>query len=184
MSDEPTPVESALHTLSEAATLPELIEAHRTLRRKIRASRLKQSSAFGPLATAYGEMVTLSDEMKANGATFEERQYGIDATLRQMWPFTRAWKYLCDRCNDTGLVMRICRDGDRCDGVSTRADSAFQPAGKFARLCTLSPDYEHEYGQPCLCSLGSRFRERPKHESGDFSNAGRGSQKPTRVGRR
>ncbi len=187
MSDEQPPeqppIESAVQQLANAATMPELLDAHREIRRRIRAARRKQSQQWGPLATAYGEMMAICDQMKTDGVSREDRAKGIEATLRQMWPFTREWKYLCNECNDTGLVMRICRDGARCDGTSTRADSSFQPAGKFQRLCTMQQSYEHEYGTPCFCSLGARFREKPKHDPADFSDAGRTS-KPTRIGRR
>lgn len=180
--DQKPPIDDALQNLSDANSPSELIAAHREVRRNIRASRRNQSKRFGPLATAYEEMMELSDKLKAGGASRYERNKGIEAVLRQTWPFTREWKYECDRCNDTGLVMHVCRHGERCNGVSTRTDTSFQQPGKHRRLCTLNETYEHDYGVPCFCPRGARFREQPKHDPATFADAGR--NKPTRLGRR
>jgi len=181
--DEQPPIESALDELSAADTPADLAKAHTELRRKIRASRRAQARQLGPLATSYDEMMALSDKLKADSVPAEERQKGIEAVLRQMWPFTRTWKYLCEKCNDTGLIIKVCRQGDRCNGISTRSDSPYQEPGKYQRLCTMNETYEHEYGVPCFCSLGARFREKPpQNDPTGFSDVGK--SKPTRIGRR
>ena len=125
------------------------------------------------------------DEQKAAGATAEELTANMEKTLRASWPFTRAWKYCCENCRDTGIAMAVCRAGQRCNGVSTRADSAFQDSGKYRRLCAQEPesDYTHEYGVPCWCSLGNRFEAR-KPQGEDFAAATKTTQKKfTRFGR-
>lgn len=124
------------------------------------------------------------DEQKAAGVPLHERVKGLDGVLRSAWPQQRAWQYLCDRCDDTGLVMAVCRRGARCDGISTRTDHRGETPGKYQRLCAKHPesDYEHEYGTPCWCAAGAKFRDKPRPTPDDFKAAGK-SKPMTPLGR-
>lgn len=157
--------------------------AHEALRSAVSGKRKADRKTWGPLARAFGDAMQIMDRQKADGVPFIERLKGLDGVLRQFWPFTREWKYVCRECDDTGLVMLTCRRGSRCDGISTRTDGPFQQPGKYQRFCAKDPDgdYEHDYGRACYCSLGARFRQPPKPSPDDFQSAGR--RKFTRIGR-
>jgi hypothetical protein len=154
------------------------------LKKRVRKSRKDAHKTDGKLAAAFVEAMHILDAQKANGVPFAERIQGLDETLRHVWPFTRTWHYLCEACRDTGLVMHVCRLGARCDGISSRIDGPKGTPGKYKRLCAQHPtsDYTHEYGIPCDCEKGRRFRE-PATRRGpdDFKDAGK--SKPTRIGR-
>lgn len=136
-------------------------QAHQELRKAVPAARRKAHATEGALAAAFREAMVLWDQQKAAGASFADRLKGLDALIRQVWPFTREWKFLCDGCSDYGLVMSNC-PGDATCGRGKQ-------------------HLPHEFGKPCWCSLGSRFKEKPRHAD-DFTQAGR-SKQPTRVGR-
>jgi len=157
--------------------------AHEALRAAVSGKRRTARQTEGKLASAFREAMAIVDRQRDNGVPFLDRMNGLDAVLRQFWPFTREWKYVCRECNDTGLVMLVCQRGNRCDGISTRTDGPHQPAGKYLRFCAKDPDgdYEHEYGRACYCGLGARFRQHPKPSPEDFQSAGK--SKPTRIGR-
>lgn len=93
------------------------------------------------------------DAMKVDGIGLTERVKALAATLRQSWWFTREWKYLCQSCDDTGLVISAC-DGDATCG-----------RGK--------PHGPHTFGTPCWCSLGVKFRPKPLPNPDDVEAAGR-----------
>lgn len=187
MSEQPPdpPLYDALETLAKAQTPAELAAAHRTLRTSVKAKRMRAAKGLGRLATVYQEAMVIIDAQKASGVPFLERIRGLEEVLRAAWPKTRVWQFTCDRCADTGLVMAVCRRGDRCDGRSTRIDRADQPAGKYLRLCAKHPDseYEHEYGTACFCALGARFRDKPKPKAEDFTAATQ-SKSMTKLGRK
>ncbi len=154
-----------------------LREAHRLLR-----AALPKSESV--LVQTYWAAMAQWDTQKADGVALADRVAGLSKTLRACWPFTREWKELCGNCSDTGLVMAVCRRGARCDGISMRIDSAHDRPSKYQRLCARHPEseYEHDYGTPCWCPLGARFREKAKPAAEDFAQAGK--LKPmTRWGR-
>jgi hypothetical protein len=157
--------------------------AHEALQAAVPGLRRTARKTEGRLAEAYREAMQIMDRQKADGVPFMERMKGLDAVLRAVWPFTREWHYVCQECHDTGLVMLVCQRGNRCDGISTRTDGPNQQPGKYLRFCGKDPDgeYEHDYGRACYCSLGARFRSRPKPTPDDFQSAGK--SKFTRVGR-
>lgn len=153
------------------------------LRKSVRRKRKDAHKAEGKLGAAFVEAMKILDAQKAAGVPFLDRIRGLEQVLRHVWPQTREWHYLCEQCRDSGLVMHVCRKGARCDGISTRIDSPGARPGKYRRLCAQDPqsDYEHDYGTPCACDRGRRFREGPKPGPEDFTAAGK--SKPTRIGR-
>jgi hypothetical protein len=116
----------------------------------------------GALADTIKEALRLVDVQRAQGATKAECDAYLEKVVRESWPVTREWKYLCDKCGDTGLEMRECQ-GDATCGRSKR-------------------HLPHEYGDPCWCSAGARFRAKPKSDE-DFSQATAKTKKPSRFGR-
>jgi hypothetical protein len=122
--------------------------------------------------------MVLWDAQKRDGVSQAERVACMEKTLRVAWPQAREWKYLCKTCFDTGLIVKVCQPGDRCDGVSMRLDTRHDHPGKYARLCQNDPDgvVIHDYGVPCFCSRGERFKDRPKggDEGDGFTQATRG----------
>jgi len=155
------------------------------LRQGIKAKRKAAHKVEGKVAAAFEAALKIVDQQKAAGVPFEERMRGLEGVLRAVWPQTRAWHYDCDACQDTGLVMHVCRRGARCNGISTRIDGPHSPPGKYRRLCftNAESDYEHDYGEPCFCKNGARFREKPPAKPDDFSDAGK-AKSMTRIGRK
>lgn len=114
------------------------------------------------IAETLRECFRIWDAMKADGASFAERCRTLEKTLRVTWPFTREWKYLCDRCDDTGLVLYAC-PGDATCGRHKVHNA-------------------HEYCVPCWCEKGAPFRPPKKTETDELTAVGRTSR-PTRIGR-
>lgn len=110
-------------------------------------------------------VMQMRESMRADGAEEREIEAATERSVRSSWPFTREWKYLCQQCSDYGLVMHECPGDATC--------------GRH------KPHLAHEFGKPCWCSLGQRFKARPKTET-DFQEAGK-MKKPdrsfTRAGR-
>ncbi len=140
-----------------------------------------------PMTKAIIEAVRYRDTLRAEGASEADLAEGLERVVREAWPKpkhrTEPWRYRCDLCDDTGLRHFVCRQGERCNGISQRINSAGEQAGKYARLCRLSPDstYEHTYGEPCMCPLGRRFLP-PSRSTDDFTKATK-SKPMTRFGR-
>lgn len=120
------------------------------------------------------------------GATHEEAEENFEKTIRAAWPKMRdePWHYLCDRCDDTGFIRRVCEPGNRCEGWSTYKSSATMPDGKYKRrLCTLphAGNYTHDYVSFCSCPKGEMMRPKQKQAS-DFTEAAKTpKRKPTRM---
>ncbi len=105
------------------------------------------------------------DGQKADGVPVVSRIEALSISLRLSWPGqTREWKYLCQHCSDYGLVMAEC-DGDATCGRDKR-------------------HLPHEFGTPCWCSNGNRFRGKPDPKPDDFASAGKTPKRQmTRFGR-
>lgn len=127
------------------------------------------------LAVAIEAALKMRENMRADGVSEADLAAGFEQVVRAVWPKGREWHYYCEQCSDTGLVMAMCKPGARCNGISTRTDGPFEPPGKYQRLCAKFPDsdYEHEYGVPCICRNGSRFKHLPKAEGDDLGDAAR-----------
>jgi hypothetical protein len=116
----------------------------------------------GVLAETLMEAMRQWAHQKAEGVSLSERQANLERILRAAWPVGREWKYLCQECADLGAVWHEC-PGDATCGRSREHGA-------------------HRYVTACWCSLGNRFKARPKTED-DFTAAGK-SRPMTRVGRR
>jgi hypothetical protein len=115
------------------------------------------------LVATFKEAMVQWDRQKAEGVPLLERVGFLANILRLAWPKGREtdWKYLCNACSDYGLEMHDC-PGDATCG-----------RGK--------PHLPHDFGRPCWCSNGAKFRAKTRTPE-DFAEAGRTS-KPTRLGR-
>src|SRR5262245_9718942 len=93
-------------------------------------------------------------------AALEDRDQGtaLDDAVRDHWPQGREWKYLCNACGDTGLIIEQ------------------RPARIYGGKLV-------DVGVPCHCRLGARFRPRPvAAPANDDAAAGKKSPtKPTRL---
>ena len=156
-------LQDALETLNAAHGPKALAAAYLALRSQVTASRLAFKKSFGPLAQTYIEAMRIWDAQKAQGVSFAERAAGLEKTLRVAWPQTRAWTYICQDCSDYGLIICTCSGEETC-GRS-------------------EPHLAHEFGRPCWCKQGQRFKDPPKPEPGDFTRAAKGSRTMTRIGR-
>lgn len=154
------PVHAPLDTLASAHTSADLLAAHRRVRAAVSLGRKRSGKALGALAQTFVAAMEIWDGMKAAGAPLAERVAALEKTLRVAWPFTREWKFLCAQCDDAGLVMGECPGDATC--------------GRH------KPHLPHEFGRPCWCSIGARFRDKPKPSPEDFSQSG----KMTKAGRR
>ena len=180
--NEPDDIEGLLESLADARTSAQLAEAHHEIKRRIRKGRAIAGTSV--LAQSIAAAIENWDLQKADGVSVEERQAGLERTVRAAWPRTREWNYLCSSCRDTGLTMHVCRAGARCDGISTRIDFPKDKPGKYTSLCTRGDDRdEHDYGVPCWCDKGRRFRAKPTQASDADEMAARVPKKPTRFGR-
>lgn len=147
-----------------------------TTREILKRRREAHRAGVGVLSRTIHDALEIREQMKASGTPKDELDAYFEQVVRRSWPFTREWKYLCNQCDDTGRVLMVCRKGARCQGVST--------VPGHTRICAKEPDsdYEHEYGEPCYCSLGQRFKSRPKTQVDELAQIGKVS-KPTRFGR-
>ena len=125
-------------------------------------NRRKPIDGEGKLSAAVLEAMRYWDEQKAAGVPLEQRLRALEGVIRDVWPFTREWKYLCRDCDDRGLRMADC-SGDATCGRARQ-------------------HLPHTFGTPCWCSLGAKFRPKPQLDPDDFSAAGK-SRPMTRIGR-
>jgi len=115
------------------------------------------------LRESIDQALKMREELKAKGLSPADLAFSFEAVVREVWPFTREWKYLCNACGDYGLEMHECPGDATC--------------GRH------KPHLAHEYGSPCWCSAGARFREKQKPTPEDFTAAGKAPRKqPTRFG--
>lgn len=145
-------------------TFDELGQEHAAKRAGVSGSRRKAHAELGPLAATYEAAMALFARQKAEGVSLAERLGGLEKTLRVAWPKGREneWKYPCAKCGDYGLEMAWC-DGDATCGREKR-------------------HLRHEFGTPCWCPAGKRFKATQK-QAADFTEATQTKQ-PTRLGRR
>jgi hypothetical protein len=99
------------------------------------------------LAESMLGILEMRREMKAAGSDERACDAAVERSLREVWPFTREWKYLCNACDDTGLQLTL----EQTTVYGTR---------------------EVWIGRPCQCSLGNRFRPKAASEQ-DFTQAGK-----------
>lgn len=152
----------ALKTLAEAHGSKALASAFARLQGQIRSARRASRQQYGALAQTFAAAMTIWDAQKADGVSREDRLSGLEKSLRASWPTGREWKYLCDRCRDYGLETQECHGDATCGRVK--------------------PHLPHEFGTPCWCQAGQKFKAKPKPSAEDFTAAGK-SQPMTKVGR-
>ncbi len=147
-----------LQTLSDAHGPKALSRAFERLQGTIRLGRKATQKTWGLLAQTFTEAMRIWEGQKADGVPKTTREADLEKTLRAAWPHGREWKYLCDTCRDVGLEMLDCPGDATCGRVK--------------------PHLPHEFGRPCWCAAGRRFRQTPKPELVSTTPT-----KPTRVGR-
>lgn len=180
-------LQSALDALGKAHGAAALRSAFRVIQRSVRA--IRRDGEADSLGKVVMEAIDFRDKLKAEGVEKADLDAGLESLLRERWPKpfdrTAPWRYLCEGCGDTGLVMYLCRPGMRCAGISTRTDGSGDKPGKYQRLCVGSSSYVHDYGEPCDCPKGSRFRTgRRNNTPDDFTTATKSKPKPmSRFGR-
>jgi len=138
--------------------------AHDALKKAVPWKRRKAAFEDGALAQTYIEAMRIWDQEKADGVPLAMRQQQLERTLRLAWPQTRVWKYVCERCGDTGWENRVCTRETHCG----------------RRRC----EPGHDYVVPCVCPKGeARNRQlHPKATPEDFQQAGK-RKGFTKVGR-
>ena len=97
-------------------------------------------------------------ELRRQNASKQAIAEATENLVRDRWPFEREWKYLCNGCDDTGLMLTF--------GVTDRLGTVV------------------DVGRPCTCSNGNKFRK-PMASEADYVQAGKTpKQKPmSRFGR-
>ena len=118
-----------------------------------------------PVADSLGAIIMAAvreaEEMRAAGADAAEVARGLEAVVRDRWPKpkgrTEPWRYLCESCSDTGLVLH----------------SEVNRLGIHVTT-----------GYPCVCEKGARFILKPKMRTAEDAVARAAKvSKPTRFGR-
>lgn len=123
----------------------------------MRARRLVAPASDESLGRIIAVICEIREELRRQGASPQALAQATENVVRDTWPFTREWKYLCPICDDTGLKLSL----------------------EATRVYGELPVW---IGRPCSCSRGERFRDRPKAEQ-DFTAAGKTPRQPTRFGR-
>jgi len=103
------------------------------------------------LGTVVTEALKMRDELKAGGLDGHALNQALEAVLRDSWPKpkdrTEPWHDACANCRDYGLEMLWCPGDATCGpNLVTKA-----PRPKHGA---------HEFGKPCWCPKGQRFREK------------------------
>lgn len=159
---------AALDALTKAHGAPALAQAMRNVRRAQGAGRKRDKQQYGALSTAIMQALDMRDELKAQGVTGAELDRGMEGVLRELWPKphgrTEPWHDQCGNCRDYGLEMIDC-PGDATCGFR-------------------KPHPPHEFGRPCWCPKGNRFRDQPSPTDTDpVKRAAKSPRQLTRFGR-
>lgn len=156
-------IQGALNTLAAAHGSAALGRAFRSLERAV--TRKRRSEKLGVFSTAVMQTLELRDQLKAAGVTEPALSQGLEATLRQFWPKARTepWHDQCGNCRDYGLEMHTCPGDATC--------------GRH------KPHAAHDYGVPCWCVKGQRFRDQQKPTGDDAMSVAVKQKKPARWGR-
>jgi len=105
------------------------------------------------------------EELLAKGGDRPAIDQAFEEVIRDVWPKGREepWHDICAPCGDYGLVLA------QCSGDAS---------------CGRKPGHgPHEYGMPCWCPAGKRFRAKPDQSPEDGLAAAAKTTKPTRFGR-
>lgn len=137
--------------------MDQLKEAHKALRKIVPFQRRQAAKDDGDLHALGRETFRIWDQMKADGATWDERISFLTGVLKQVLKYGREWKYLCQQCDDYGLVISEC-PGDRTCGRDR-------------------PHLTHTFGTPCVCSKGRAYEKPRDVHPEDYTQAGRTAKK-------
>lgn len=151
-------LEDALKKLSDAHGSKALSTAFGKLHGEVTRARRAAKAQLGPLASTFIEAMRIWDVQKKDGVSEADRVDGLSKSLRAAWPQAppqEAWtyQYACERCSGYGLETLTC-PGDATCGRR-------------------KPHLAHDYGTPCWCDAGKRFRAPAKPNPEDFSAAGK-----------
>src|SRR6185503_9128267 len=143
-------LDEALRALGEAHGPSALARAFAAVQGQVRRARREAASRLGTLAKTYIAAMAIWDRQKADGVPLEARYEAMEQSIRLAWPRGRehAWHFLCASCSDYGLEMHQC-PGDASCGRQR-------------------PHLAHDYGRPCWCQKGARFKDKPKPTGEDF----------------
>lgn len=142
-------------------TTDTLREAHRELRKAVPGTRRQAANDDGHLHALGKETFRLWDRMRDAGQSFQERCQFLEGVLRQILRFGREWKYLCQQCDDYGLIIADCGGDSACG-----RHRAHLP---------------HVFGTPCTCAKGRAFEQPSKDvHPEDFTAAGRTAKPKSR----
>ena len=133
-------------------SLDALRKSHQELRKAVPKLRAIARQEDGDLHALGKETFRIWDRMRENGESFEDRCAYLVGILKQILRFGREWKYLCQQCDDYGLILAECSGDSAC--------------GRH------KPHLAHSFGTPCVCSKGNAFRA-PAPTSSDYTAAGK-----------
>jgi hypothetical protein len=91
-----------------------LRDAHKELRKAVPMQRREAANRDGDLHALGKETFRIWDQMRVNQESFDDRCAFLVGVLRQILCFGREWKYLCERCDDYGLVLATCDGSSAC----------------------------------------------------------------------
>lgn len=111
------------------------------------------------LADAVLDTLKMARQLRAAGTSEAELQAALVAVLKDTWPHERAWKTLCDACDDYGLRMFTCTGAANC------------PCGR-GRV-----HQQNSCGDACWCAKGERFRAQKRSEIDDIARAAKTKSK-------
>ena len=125
------------------------------------------------LGAIVGQIVEAREIMRKDGASATEIAQVTERIVRERWPFERAWKYLCEACDDTGWIFGICTPDRACGrpfSLPGHRLNDYTGRGK----CTPG----HTYYRPCWCSKGQAIRAglEKRNRPEDFTQAGKTSK--------
>lgn len=107
------------------------------------------------LAKTFKEAMRIAEQMKADGASKEDREAYIAGVLKASWPKGREepWRYLCEACDDSGWVIRTCVVEGQCGRPFTLPGQASDDWTGRGRCAP-----GHTYAAPCSCPKGEEKR--------------------------
>jgi hypothetical protein len=115
------------------------------------------------LAATVAEAVRIRRVMLDDGASMDDADAALERSIRLAWPFTREWKYLCDKCRDCGLEMLFCPGDATCGRTKGHLP--------------------HDFGVPCWCPKGKVFRPKERSEVDELASIGKQPKTFTRFGK-
>ena len=128
-------------------------------RRAIRSRRRAFAQTDGPFVKAMKGAMVEYDKMRKDGVSREDAIRGLEAVLRDSWPFkTTQFPAQCDVCDDTGFREVTCWAEQRCGRK---------------RCAHEHPAFEHAMAVPCDCTAGDRHRAKSGYTGEAIAAVGR-----------